>query len=301
MVTRTTAPPRPAKTPRYAWLGGGLSPAQRRTVIVALLSGGALADLYHWYATSSSDVSPDSVFGYGFAIAGTLLLLLVGIGYVLRKRVRRNWAHTLHTMLSWHIVGGMLGLLLILMHAAGNFHPRSGTYALYALLALVASGIIGRLIDRLAPRYMAGAALQTLTSDGEERLEVLVGTLGEQKRPAQETRSRASQSKASGTPMDLAYYDLEVDPEAIPTLLRQQTPAAGAAGGAPLAAARREPSRPVDLAGATTVIQRAIGSERFYRQLVRVWRRLHTLLSLLTLGLLLWHLEYATVLLIGAR
>lgn len=268
---------------------------------MALLTGGVLGGVYQWYLRGN-DVSPDSGYGYGFAVAGTLLLLLVGVGYVIRKRLRRNWVRMLHTMLAWHIAGGILGLALILMHAAGNFHPRSGTYALYGLIALVVSGLIGRLIDRLAPRFMAGAAVRALTSDGEERLEVLVGSLSARQGTHRWRRKRAEQPAVSGTPWDLAYYDLEPELDAIPTLLRQNT--SGHAG----ADAYDDPRRlrhgaatSLDLAGETAALQRATGSEQFYRQLVRVWRRLHMLLSVVTLGLILWHLEYAATLLISAH
>ncbi len=54
----------------------------------------------------------------------------------------------LHTALSWHVVGGILALALILAHSAGNYHPRTGSYALYSLIALVVSGIIGKQLDR---------------------------------------------------------------------------------------------------------------------------------------------------------
>jgi hypothetical protein len=243
-------------------------------------------------------VSPDSVYGYGFAISGTLLLLLVGVGYALRKRLRRNWAGLLHTVLTWHVAGGMLGLALILMHAAGNFHPRSGTYALYALIALVVSGIVGRILDHYSPRFAASAALDALTPDGEERLEVLVGTLdAKQRRRHTSHQKSAEQSSPAGTLWDLAYYGLDVDPSEIPSLLHQET----------LQRANdiRSPIHPGLAAGNVThetkSVQYAIGKERFYLQLVRVWRRLHTLISLVALALILWHLEFAATLLMQAR
>lgn len=304
MALRANSPSGARKGLRYPWLGGGLSRAQRVATLLAFLMGGGL--LYGYVAyLRSGDVSPDSFYGYIFAIAGTLLLLLVGIGYTLRKRLRRNWSGLLHTALSWHIMGGLLAMLLILMHAVGNFHPRTGTYALYSLIALVVSGLIGRLFDRVSPRLAAKAALRTLTADGEERLETLVGALERKRFFRQERRGTARQSEQASEPWDLAYYDLGATPEAIPGLLNQRGKAAAGR------MASRDGHRGTGVSGAnmakgamaseSAAIRRAIGSERHFLYLIRVWRYLHTALSVITLGLILWHLEYAATLLIGAR
>jgi hypothetical protein len=276
---------------------------QRRTALVSVLIGAGLAYLYVMYLRSD-DVSPDSIYGYGFAIAGTLLLAAVGVGYALRKRWRRNWSGLLHTALTWHVVGGLCGLALILMHSAGNFNPRTGTYALWGLIALVVSGMIGRQLDRVAPRLAARAALATLTDDGEERLEVLVDALHVKRRARHEKRSRSLQAVDASIPWDLAYYDLGAQASDIPMLLKQ-----GAAGGprgmsgqrggaADLAAGATEKGA---LVSESAQIRRNIGLERLSLNLVRVWRWLHTAISLVTLGLILWHLEYAAVLLMNAH
>ena len=44
--------------------------------------------------------------------------------------------------------------MLLFMHSFGNFNPRSGTFALYGMIALVISGFVGRLLDRLMPRLI---------------------------------------------------------------------------------------------------------------------------------------------------
>ncbi len=270
-----------------------------------------LAYLYIWYL-HTTDVSPDSIYGYGFAIGGTLLLLVVGLFYTLRKRLGRRWPGRLHTFLAWHIVGGLLGLVLILMHATGNFNPRSGTYALYGLIGVVASGVIGRLLDRFAPRLAAGAALQALTAGGEERLDDLEEALEALEDDERARREALEQPEMPGTPWDLAYYDLDPEVEAIPTLLSQGVRSDSGAIldlsqlQGPLAAPRAGPVRIVSQTTGNVMrqaraLQRALGREQFYLSLIRVWRRLHILLSLVALGLVGWHIEYAVALLIGAK
>ena len=299
-----------ARRLRYPWLTESYSRAQWVATLTALAAGIGAAYLYIGYLRTN-DVAPDSIYGYGFAIAGTLLLVLVGAGYALRKRLGRRWPGRLHTFLAWHIAGGLLGLALILMHATGNFNPRSGTYALYGLIGIVASGVIGRVLDRIASRLAANAALQALTTGGEERLDDLEDEL-EALEDDERARRDALQSDALATPWDLAYYDLDPDIAEIPALLSQGV--RGESGpildlrqlSGPLAAPRIVAARPSDqttgdVARQAAALQQALGREQFYLHLIRVWRRAHILISLIALGLLLWHLEYAAVLLIGAH
>jgi len=302
-----------AVQPRYPWLGLRYSRAQWTAALLALAAGIGLAYLYLQYQRAN-DVSPDSMYGYGFAIAGTTLLLLVGAGYALRKRLGRRWPGRLHTFLAWHMMGGLLGLALILMHAAGNFNPRSGTYALYGLIGIVISGVIGRMLDRFAPRLAANAALEAVSATGEERLDDLEEEMEAMADDERARREALRQPVVRGVPWDLAYYDLDPEVEQIPTLLSQGVRSDTGPIldlrqlSGPLYARRIRQLAPPDNRQATgdlmrqaAGLQRVLRREQFYLQLVRVWRRVHTLVSLVALGLLLWHLEFAVTLLIGAR
>ena len=245
-------------------------------------------------------MSPIGVVTMSRPIAGTAicspsrepsLLALTGIGYTLRKRLWRGRLGLLHTALSWHIVGGLLGLAFILAHSVGNFNPRTGTYALYSLIALVVSGVIGKQLDRVAPRLAARAALKTLTADGDERIDALVSSLTGKRQKRRERERIVRQQHASSAPWDIAYYDLGATHDEIPALLnrrhsdsvRATAPATGA------------------LASESSEIRQAIGIERLCLRLIRVWRYLHAALSVLTLALILWHLEFAATLLLAAR
>jgi hypothetical protein len=55
------------------------------------------------------------------------------------------------------------------------------------------------------------------------------------------------------------------------------------------------------LASEATMIRQEMGMERLCLHLIRVWRYLHTVLSVVTLALILWHLEFAATLLLAAR
>jgi hypothetical protein len=47
-------------------------------------------------------------------------------------------------------------------------------------------------------------------------------------------------------------------------------------------------------------IQRVLQKEIFYRAVVRYWRIFHILLAVVTVGVTLWHIEYAFALIIPA-
>src|SRR6266481_2127491 len=92
-----------------------------------------------------------------FPLLGIVLGGAFYVWYTLRRRARSKRAvGRLNSSLNLHICFGILGLAFLLMHSFGNFNPRSGTYALYSMIALVVSGVVGRILDRLVPRLIAG-------------------------------------------------------------------------------------------------------------------------------------------------
>src|SRR5947208_13499221 len=127
-----------------------------------------------WYIQHSNDVSPDSIAGYTYAIIGTLFLLLAAVLYSLKRRShKKRIVGQLHKTLNWHICFGVLGLVFLFLHSFGNFNPRTGTYALYGMIALALSGVIGRFLDRLVPRLITGEVHKALNVMGEDRIETI--------------------------------------------------------------------------------------------------------------------------------
>ena len=226
----------------YSWLffSGGHTWFLRFVII--LLGAGLGGAFYVWYTRYNSDASPDSFLGYAYAIIGTSFLLLAAFLYTLHRRSHNKRAiGRLNTSLSWHICFGVLGLVFLFFHSFGNFNPRSGTYALYAMIALTMSGIVGRLLDRVVPRLIAGEVHKALTAQGDDRIESISQKLqaivihnSQDLRgftPVAGGKSKASNSLVplSGTisngfpfvykdrplhtPWDLAYISLEETPQ----------------------------------------------------------------------------------------
>jgi len=305
----------------YSWLffSGGRTWLLR--FVLVLLGAGLGGAFYVWYTQHNSDASPDSFIGYAYAIIGTSFLLLAAFLYTLRRRSHKKRAiGQLNTSLSWHICFGVLGLVFMFLHSFGNFNPRSGTYALYAMIALTMSGIVGRFLDRVVPRLIAGEVHKALTLEGDDRIETISQKLqaivvhnSQDLRgftPVDSGKSKAPNSlvplsndfpfvykdRPLHTPWDLAYISLEATPQElnnqeghyryIPDKKSQLM-----RPGALMPGAQEHIFE-------LQVVERAMQWEQFYRYVIRYWRKLHIVLALLTLALTLWHLIYAAQLLL---
>lgn len=268
-----------------------------------------------FYYRTNTDLAPDSIAGYSYALAGTLFLLLAAFAYGRYKRSRKHGVGKLNAALHWHISFAVIGLTLLLLHSFGNFNLRTGTYALYSMVALVSSGFVGRALDRMMPRLIAGEVRKTLTIDGEDRIEAITHSLQSfALYDTQEIHSfrpvngdiPVSQDEASEwggyddavlpASWDLAYITLEEMPQEIDRtttnyrLVPERTspmvePGALFPGMQERIAELRE-------------VQRALQREKFYRHIIRIWRSFHVILTLLTIAFMLWHLEFAAQLLI---
>ncbi len=310
----------------YNWpfLVGGEGWYKRSLVIILGVTVGIV--LFVWYIQHSNDVSPDSIAGYTYAIIGTLFLLLAAVSYSLKRRShKKKTVGQLHTSLNWHICFGVLGLVFLFLHSFGNFNPRTGTYALYGMIALALSGMIGRFLDRLVPRLITGEVHKALTVMGDDRIETISQKLqaivvhntqdlhsfavvpGEISQDASTSMVSLSgpvssdfsfihKDQALQTPWDLAYISLEATPQELSLEANHyrfvpDKKSAFMHPGALMPGAQEHISELQE-------VEQAMQRELFYRYVIRYWRKFHILLALLTLGLTIWHLVYAGQLLI---
>jgi hypothetical protein len=287
---------------KYSWFFLDLSSAWVVSVLFTLAVIGLAISLFILYSRLSNDPTPDSFAGYTYAIVGTLFMLMAALGYT-RYRARKRQVGKLNGSLQWHISFGIIALVLLFLHSFGNFNPRTGTYALWGMIALIISGIIGRFLDRVAPRLIARQVKHALTEWGEDRVDYHTRTIQSLvSYNRQELRSLKPQKpgkptkKPLMTAWDLAYISLEETPQE----LRQNE-----------THYRFVPDRKSDLDKPATLmpgvgehlnelhgVQAALRREEYYRALIRYWRFIHVLLVFITVGLTLWHLEYATTLLL---
>ncbi|GAC1435682.1 MAG: hypothetical protein PVS3B3_25100 [Ktedonobacteraceae bacterium] len=299
----------------YPWFFSYLTATRIKTMLVTLFVLGVSGTGYVWYSRNGSDPYPDSVAGLAFAIAGTLCFVCAGVLYTLRRRSRKRAIGKLNAALQWHITFAVLALALLFMHSFGNFNPRTGTFALYGMIAMVISGFIGRTLDHFMPRLITQEVQKALTVHGDDRiatisqkLQAIVVYNAQEVQPFQtqsqqglpfNTMRTGKQGTAGAfnngaSSWDLAYISLEETPQEL-NLNEQHYRFVPDRKSALVQPGALIPGAQAQLA-ALEDVQQALQREQFFRYIIRYWRILHICIALATLGLTLWHIEYAVTL-----
>lgn len=102
---------------------------------------------------------PSGLYGQGLGVFGTLLILIGVTSYILHKRYNIFGRHVrLKYLLEFHIFLCTLGPILVLFHTAFKFGGIV-SIAFWSMVAVVASGVVGRFIYIQIPRTIEGRAL----------------------------------------------------------------------------------------------------------------------------------------------
>lgn len=112
-----------------------------------------------FYHELHNKFKPSGIYGHGFGIIGSLFMLF-GVGsYMLRKRLR-SWSKIgqIKYWLEFHIFLCTLGPILVLFHTAMKFGGIV-SISFWSMVAVFASGIIGRFIYVQIPRTIEGREL----------------------------------------------------------------------------------------------------------------------------------------------
>jgi len=308
----------------------GSKPWKKTALITSLilLAGLAFFVLFSYF---SDDWSGDSFAGYTFALLGTSFMVMAALGFSMKRRARKRAVGQLNAVLNWHVACGVIAFIFLCFHSFGHLNPRSGTYALYGMIALAISGFVGRALDRIVPRLMATQVSKALTARGEDRIEKISRRLqaivvhnkqqvrafqppGEaslagipdmpssvdnyilEKLPAR-TEQRTEKGGTLPTPWDLAYISLEETPQELSRSPQYRlVPDKRSAFAKPETLLPGADEQMSELHTAKQALQR----EQFCRYIIRYWRIFHIFLAVVTVGLTVWHIEYALSLLIPA-
>jgi hypothetical protein len=124
-----------------------------------------------------ADTAPGALFGHGLGVIGFLLMLSTEMLYSLRKRARGRAYGRLSSWLQWHIVTGIVGSYMVLLHTAWRFNGLAGVVTLLTIV-VVLSGFIGRYVYTAIPRTVDGAEISLADLEaqlvaGATRLEIL--------------------------------------------------------------------------------------------------------------------------------
>jgi len=215
-----------------------------------------------------------------FGIVSFVLVLLV-TAYTLRRRFLRNLPGKVHTWLWLHIWFGIISLLIAFMHEnfQGITHDFSflpdrfteaayGTTALYALLLLVITGIIGRLLDLWQARTIATEADTNgvgIMRSLEERLQELSLTL---------ERLSAGKSSQFKHYTERIQRGEEISPEYLAALPARES---------------NDFYRASPVLQEYTLLQHSLRRQQRATWIIRVWRSIHIPLACLAVAIISFH------------
>ncbi len=121
--------------------------------VVATIGGGYLA------LGSPAALEPGRPLGHLLGVVGFALMLATETLYSIRKRVRgRAWG-PMRTWLRAHIVTGIVGPFLVLLHTRARLDGLAG-WTTAAVVAVVVSGFVGRYLYTALPRDVEGEELE---------------------------------------------------------------------------------------------------------------------------------------------
>ncbi len=112
-----------------------------------------------FYHPDHAYFKPSGIFGHGLGIVGTLLILIGVFSYIARKRYKFLARFgRLKYWLEFHIFLCSVGPVMVLFHTAFKFGGLVSV-SFWSMVAVVASGVIGRYIYIQIPRTIEGREL----------------------------------------------------------------------------------------------------------------------------------------------
>jgi hypothetical protein len=101
--------------------------------------------------------SASGLAGHGIGIAGFILMLMTATLYSVRKlRTAARWG-SMAAWLRFHMLTGLVGPYLVLLHTAMRFRGLAGLAMLLTAIVVV-SGLIGRYLYTAVPREVGDTA-----------------------------------------------------------------------------------------------------------------------------------------------
>jgi hypothetical protein len=143
--------------------------ARYSELVLALLAMIGITVVYGGYVRAVAVPAAGGLLGHSLGIVGLTMMLMTETLYSMRKRAMRRPRGTMRSWLQFHILTGIVGSYLVVLHSAWSFSGLAG--ALTAMtVVVVASGFVGRYIYTAVPRTADGAVIEA------QELQVLLET-----------------------------------------------------------------------------------------------------------------------------
>jgi hypothetical protein len=121
------------------------------------------------YSQASTFPTASSLVGHGIGIVGFILMLMTATLYSLRKlRTDARWGSTAG-WLKFHMVTGLVGPYMVLLHTAMKFNGLAGL-AMLLTVVVVISGLVGRYLYTRVPRAAQDSAAGDAGPEARSRL-----------------------------------------------------------------------------------------------------------------------------------
>jgi hypothetical protein len=169
-MTRASSPEpvRANFAPYRTWLRHTIAPLTFGFVTVMVL-------VVAWLGQDDGDLTPESGIRYWLGIVGTSLMLLLLL-YPLRKRMPTwKWLGTVAFWFRAHMILGVVGPVLVLLHADFRLGSINSNVALAAMLIVTMSGLVGRYLHGKVHLGLYGrkAQLQQIIADADALRELI--------------------------------------------------------------------------------------------------------------------------------
>ncbi len=136
----------------------------------------------------SGPLRPGTIWGWVYG-ASAAALLLGAAAYIVRRRVVRYAVGSAQGWLQFHVYGGTLFILLVLMHTGFRLPVGILGWSMWLLsMWLVLSGLLGLVLQRWIPALLASGLTTEVLYD---RIPELVASIGEQATTLAATCDRA--------------------------------------------------------------------------------------------------------------
>lgn len=123
-----------------------------------------------WLVASGSLFEAGSEIGYNLGLAGGLMILSLLL-YPLRKRVRAlGYLGRMESWFRYHMFMGIGGPVLILFHSTFKIGSMNASVALFAMLLVALSGVVGRFVYRHIHRGMYGREMTLVELEAEMKM-----------------------------------------------------------------------------------------------------------------------------------
>jgi hypothetical protein len=105
------------------------------------------------YQQAGTFPAAHSLVGHGIGIIGFILMLMTETLYSIRKMLTDARWGSIAAWLRFHVVTGLVGPYMVLLHTAMRFRGLAGVVMLLTVV-VVASGVVGRYIYTAMPRLV---------------------------------------------------------------------------------------------------------------------------------------------------